>query len=286
MSSPGDLDLIGRKIAFVDIDGTLVNNDLVCPPSAVEAIGAARNNGHLVYICSGRQRPTISDDILGIGFDGIVSSSGARIESKGEVIYRSAMDPAVVQKVAAYLDERHVPYHLESADGLMGNAAMRDQVKRLRKDVAGPAIVKRLDDRLAVLESNRHAIPVDVTKIVFLYTNIVDEAFVERTAAVFAADCDLFRMYMPFLGGRGGEISTKGIHKGFALRFVAQHYGIDTANTVAIGDSDNDSKMLEAAGISIAMGNGDAALKAIADYVTVDIDHGGLAKAFEYAGLV
>ena len=277
------MDFFRQKIAFVDVDGTLVNKDLVCPSSAVNAISAARSNGHLVYLCTGRQRPTISDDILEIGFDGIVSSSGARIESKGAVIRQSVMDPAVVQKVTAYLDSLRIPYHQESATGLIGNAVMLDQVKRLRKDAAADSLIKRLDERIAILEGNMHTVPGDVTKIVFLYT---DEALVDRIAAAFAADCDLFRMYMPFLGGRGGEISTKGIHKGFALRFVARHHSIDPAQTLAIGDSDNDSKMLEAAGLAIAMGNGDASLKAIADYVTTDIDHDGLAHAFKYAGLV
>ena len=44
------------KILFIDVDGTLVDYDNNIPQSAVEAIKIARNNGHKVYICTGRSK--------------------------------------------------------------------------------------------------------------------------------------------------------------------------------------------------------------------------------------
>lgn len=54
------------------------------------------------------------------------------------------------------------------------------------------------------------------------------------------------------------------------------------ADTVAIGDSDNDLTMIEVAGIGIAMGNGEQCAKDAADAV----DASGLAHAFERLGVV
>jgi hydroxymethylpyrimidine pyrophosphatase-like HAD family hydrolase len=48
---------------------------------------------------------------------------------------------------------------------------------------------------------------------------------------------------------------------------------------MALGDYENDKEMLQAAGVSIAMGNGTDEIKSIADYVTSTSDDNGLAKA-------
>lgn len=50
-----------RKLIFLDIDGTLTEPGKNVPPaSAVEAVRAARTNGHRVVLCSGRNRGMLS----------------------------------------------------------------------------------------------------------------------------------------------------------------------------------------------------------------------------------
>ena len=59
-------------------------------------------------------------------------------------------------------------------------------------------------------------------------------------------------------------------HKGNGIRVMAEYFNIPIENTVAIGDNFNDVPMLETtAGLPIAMGNGDPAVKEIADVVTL-----------------
>ena len=62
--------------------------------------------------------------------------------------------------------------------------------------------------------------------------------------------------------------------------------GVPLADTVAIGDSDNDLTMIEVAGIGIAMGNGEQCAKDAADWVADAVDASGLAHAFERLGVV
>lgn len=62
--------------------------------------------------------------------------------------------------------------------------------------------------------------------------------------------------------------------------------GVPLADTVAIGDSDNDLTMIEVAGIGIAMGNGKQCAKDAADWVADAVDASGLAHAFERLGVV
>ena len=66
---------------------------------------------------------------------------------------------------------------------------------------------------------------------------------------------------------------------------MCRHFGIDVADTMAIGDGGNDIPMLRHAGIGIAMGNANDAVKAEADYVTDTVDQDGIAKALQHFGL-
>ena len=62
---------------------------------------------------------------------------------------------------------------------------------------------------------------------------------------------------------------------------MAEFLGIPLAEVVAIGDGTNDISLLSTAGLGIAMGNALDETKAVADYVTLDVAHHGLAAAVE-----
>ncbi len=83
-----------------------------------------------------------------------------------------------------------------------------------------------------------------------------------------------------------GELLINGIDKGTAVRDVASLLGYSVADTIAIGDSDNDTAMLKAAGTSVAMGNAIHGIQAFCDFTTTDIHEDGLANAFKTLGLV
>ena len=64
------------KILFIDVDGTLVDYDNNIPQSAVKAIKIARNNGHKVYICTGRSKSEVYQELWDIGLDGMIGGNG------------------------------------------------------------------------------------------------------------------------------------------------------------------------------------------------------------------
>lgn len=75
------------------------------------------------------------------------------------------------------------------------------------------------------------------------------------------------------------EINPAGVDKGSSLTQLAQRLGIPMARVMAIGDNDNDVPMLRAAGVSVAMGNANAAARAAARHVTLPHDQYGVAAA-------
>ena len=77
-----------RKILFFDIDETLLSHrTLEIPESAKKSIKKAKENGHLVFINTGRTISVVNREIKELDFDGYICGCGSYIEVNGEVIY-------------------------------------------------------------------------------------------------------------------------------------------------------------------------------------------------------
>lgn len=75
------------------------------------------------------------------------------------------------------------------------------------------------------------------------------------------------------------NIVARGVSKGQALEALASHLAIPLSEVVAIGDERNDVSLLASAGLAIAMDNAADEVKAVADYITLDVDNNGVADA-------
>jgi hydroxymethylpyrimidine pyrophosphatase-like HAD family hydrolase len=70
-------------------------------------------------------------------------------------------------------------------------------------------------------------------------------------------------------------LNPKGISKATGLQEVCKLLGITMDQIVAFGDSRNDLKMIQAAGLGVAMGNAQDVVKQAADHVTLtNVEHG------------
>ena len=75
------------------------------------------------------------------------------------------------------------------------------------------------------------------------------------------------------------EMTSQGIDKGAALQSALSKLGIEAKECIAFGDAGNDITMLQFAGVGVAMANAQEEVKAIADEITDDNNHDGIAKA-------
>ena len=97
---------IDKKILFFDIDGTVLSEKTnSVPPSALDAIKKARENGHIAIINTGRPFSTVDQMIKDIGFDGFVCGCGTNIYFNNKEIYHQTLDLNTRQKIMqlAYL---------------------------------------------------------------------------------------------------------------------------------------------------------------------------------------
>jgi Cof subfamily protein (haloacid dehalogenase superfamily) len=77
------------------------------------------------------------------------------------------------------------------------------------------------------------------------------------------------------------EIMPNGINKATCLEKLLESLGLTSEDLVACGDGYNDLKMIEFAGLGVAMGNAVTPLKEIAGYVTKTNDENGIVEVIE-----
>ena len=104
-----------KKIAFFDIDGTLTSEiDGSIPESAVYAIRAARANGNLMFINTGRCFQNVEQRFRDVGFDGFVCDCGTDIYCDGAEILHVAQTHETVMKLLLAAREWDIDILFES----------------------------------------------------------------------------------------------------------------------------------------------------------------------------
>ncbi|MGF3057443.1 HAD-IIB family hydrolase [Microbacterium sp. YY-01] len=275
-------------LVFLDIDGTLVDDSHHPPVSAVQAIRQARARGHRVYISTGRSRSGISDEILDIGFDGVVSASGGFVEIAGALARTQTMAPADVTYLIELFGHYDLEYTLQAEHRSYASEGLADRMQPLLREQRQLAGSGR--SALAHLEQLEQR---------FVYTGpppltgIAKATFIGRDHEVFYALRDAIDPRflavtgtIPYLGARGGEVGLRQTNKGDALMHVAAVHGIPPARTMAVGDSANDHEMVREAGVGVAMADAPASLRSVADFITGTVAEGGIKMALERYGLI
>ena len=274
------------KVLFIDIDGTLVNYENAIPQSAIDAIRRARFNGHKVYVCTGRSRAEVYENIWDIGLDGMIGGNGAYVEDAGRVIMHQHITEEQCRYIVDWLQDRKLEFYLESSNGLFASKnfekasepVLKLYMGRKGKDASNVTVRSIFPNMIFDGELYRD----DVDKISFIlksYQDYIDatEEFKDLNVGTWggAGELALF-----------GDFYSKGITKAHAISVLLEHLGMKQEDTIAFGDAKIDIPMLEYCKIGVAMGNGGDEIKAMADYVTDGVDEDGLYKAFVNLGLI
>ncbi|MDY8025744.1 Cof-type HAD-IIB family hydrolase [Paenibacillus polymyxa] len=281
---------MNKKIIFLDIDGTLVDDDGMIPESAKIACIEARKNGHLIYLCTGRSKAEIYDFIMEVGFDGIIGAGGGFVEIEGEMLYHHKVSDEDVRHMVDYFDEHDLDFYLESNGGLFASKNFLPHVERLiYGDVDNDPVAREKKEQrphpfitgLTIGEDNLYRS--DVNKACFLENKNVP---FEQIKKEFAGKFEVIQCTVSAFGQDSGELMVPGIHKAVAIEKLIEHLGRSQEDTIAIGDGMNDAEMIEYCALGIAMGNAKSGLKAIADDITDAVDEDGLFHSFKKHGLI
>jgi hypothetical protein len=249
-----------RYALFFDIDGTLVSFQThEIPPSTILALTQAKANGHRVFIATGRP-PIIITNLGAIEhlIDGYVTTNGALCFVGSEIVACNAIPQEEARRV--------VDDAVAKRYGLIVIGERDIAVWDPKGDVDD--IFRR---QLAVQNLNQ-AKPVEevLSQRVLQLTAFFDSDYEQQMMARIPG-CISGRWHPAFT-----DITARGADKGEGLLLMAAREGIDPKYTMAFGDGGNDTSMIRAAGIGVAMGNAIEGLKKEADYVTTSVDDDGI----------
>ncbi|MCR6107242.1 Cof-type HAD-IIB family hydrolase [Salipaludibacillus agaradhaerens] len=277
-----------NKVIFIDVDGTLVNEHGVIPESAKVAIKKARENGHLVFICTGRSKAELFPDILNIGFSGIIGAAGGYIEIGEEVLLHERVQQEDVKHAVHFFNTHGIDFYLESNGGLFASNNCKKKIRFIIEKLLHEHPEAREDVEKGIqpfhdsLIENGDLMRDDINKISFLGSSVPIERIQQEFEDVFT----VIPSTVPAFGSNSGELSLAGIHKATAIEKLIKHLKIKKKDTFAYGDGLNDLEMIEFVQYGIAMGNAKEALKVVADDVTDTPDNDGIYNSFQKYGLI
>lgn len=281
---------MNKKVVFIDVDGTLTDFEGNVPESSRIACKKAQENGHKLILCTGRSKAELFDFILEIGFDGIIGAGGGFVEYQQDMLYHKKVANEDVRHMVDFFNEQGMDFYLESNGGLY---ASQNLIPRLEKMLYGDvkndpeAQRKKQEEPNAFITEMIVDAPSlyveDVNKVCFLEDSQVP---FEKVKTEFQDKFQVIQCTVPAFGKDSGELVIPNVNKAVAIEFLLNHLQISSEDTVAIGDGLNDLEMFEYCAQTVAMGNAEAGLKAVATHVTEHVEKDGFYLGFEKLGLI
>ena len=259
---------LGFVLIASDLDGTLFRDDLSLSPRTVAAIAAATAAGITVVPATARPTWAVRELISAEVFGGwAVCTNGALgiHLGTGEVLVEELLETVTQEAISAALLARYPGTVFASVrDRGEGFFAQHGYFEH-----ADPA------DHGRSLESHgahdlSEVLGAPSLKLIARHPEVPPRALYDAALESGVTGFEASLSGAPFV-----EINRAGVNKGTGLAKLAEKLGIAQADTVAFGDAMNDIPMLAWAGVGVAMGNADDAVKAAADRVTeTNLDDG------------
>ena len=259
------------RLVLADVDGTLVTQDKVLTPEAVEAVDALRQADILFAITSGRPPKGMSMLIEPLDIQTPIAAFNGGL---------------LVDRDLHILEQRVIPDDLVvPIDDLMKSFDLTVWVYQgadwYIPDPKGPHV-----DREAWTVKFQPKVIADIEK---LTTNIAKIVGVsddhDAVARASEAAHERFGDHVTAAASQPYylDVTHPEANKGFVAKYLAQRYQLSTDQIATIGDMPNDVLMFAHSGLSIAMGNADVQVQRAARRTTDTNENNGFAKAmFRY----
>lgn len=261
------------RLVALDLDGTVVGDDLVILPRVKDAVREAMARGVRVILVTGRMFRSALPFARELGIKGpFIAYNGALVMDAEGTVHLS--DPVPRPLVLEIVD-------LAAKEGVTLNLYVEDRlcVSELNDDVAFYNTISQVEPRVvgdlrAFAESL--APGQDVHKLLIV-------AHPEKVARLQPQIAQMYRGRLEVVMSRDRfiEMTGAGVSKGRTLARLCEKWGIRPEQVLAVGDHFNDVTMLRFAGVGAAMGNAPAQVQAAADVVVGTVHEGGAAEAIE-----
>ncbi len=264
---------MSEKVLVLDIDGTLTNSKKEITPATKNAIVKMVEQGHKVMLASGRPTPGMRryENELELEKKGgyLLSFNGARVVecNTGEIVFQRLLSLSMIPGLYRFAKDHGCGLITYLGDEVI-SAFEPDEYVELEARINGLPI--------RVVDNFKEFVDFDINKC--LMTAPAEQAaeYEQILAERYGDVASIYRSEPFFI-----EIMPKNVNKATSLEKVLEVIGSNREHAICCGDGFNDITMIEYAGVGVAMGNAQAAVKDAADYITGTNDEDGLVEVIE-----
>ena len=284
------------KLVAIDLDGTMLNSYGIVTDKTKQVIKECIDKGTEIIIASGRPIDSIKTIAKEIGSNKyFIAGNGALIYDiqKDEVIYEKYMNKQKILEIINICEQNSISYNVYTDKTILAKALKynvlyyhKENLKKEENKKTHINIVENMYEYISNMDEEK-----------FLKVTVCDESktifnsIIRKLRQIDNIEVlDVLHMSRKVI--RQGtedipieyyytEISLKNVDKWDAIEFLMEKFNITKNEVIAIGDNINDKKMLENAGIGIAMEGSTPVVTEISDFVTKTNNEDGVAFALE-----
>ncbi len=259
----------------LDLDGTIIGDDLLVRDRTRVAIGTAIDRGVSVSIVTGRMATSALRFARQLGIrDPIVGYQGALIRAipepgdphLGRLLFHRPLAAPATREAIEWTRSIGLDPHVNHLEQFIIRAD-DPRAEDYSAFLGGRAVV--VDDLIAWVHK-------PVSKVIAVSEGPIDHAVLDVARARFEGRAAVTISHPRFL-----EFLSPGVSKGAAVGWLARRAGVPLANVLAIGDQFNDLEMIAAVGHGAAMPHAPGPVRAVARYVAPSLVEEGVAQLVE-----
>ena len=284
------------KLVAVDLDGTMLNQYGDITEKTKNVIKKTIEKGIDVIIASGRPIDSIKEIAKEIGSKNyFIAGNGAIIYDiqKDEIIYDKFLPKEKVLEIIKLCEENSISYNVYTDKTILANALKYNvlyyQKENLKKEESKKTKISIVEDIYEYVKSRENEKFLKITicdESESIFKSIIkklrqidkievmDTSHMSRKTIMQGTEEITIEYYYT-------EITLENVDKYNAIEYLINKLNIKNEEVIAIGDNINDKKMIENAGLGIAMQGSTPQVMEVADYVTTSNSEDGVAKAIE-----
>ena len=284
------------KLVVIDLDGTMLNSYGVVTNETKEVIKKVEKQGVEVVIASGRPIDSIKEIVKEIESKNyFIAGNGAIIYDikNDEIIYEKTLSKEKVLEIIKICEDNSISYNIYTENEILATSLKYNVLyyhkENLKKEESKKTKINLVKNMYEYIQNKED--------VKFLKITICDES-----KAVFNSiirkikeikDIEVLEIsHMSRKTIKQGteefeisyyytEISAGDVDKWNAIEFLMEKLKMKREEIMTIGDNLNDRKMIENAGLGVAMGQSTPAILELADEVTSSNDEEGISKILQ-----